>query len=1197
MSICLCGAWLFVAAGVATGTAQEPPAASATEPAITPQPVPETLEAVDEVRATIEASLKATTTQPIQVAENAPSPESQEAINREKELLRQVLVDYLQTLESYGQILAAIRQVGEQAGREQAEADVGRFQERAAHYRKAVEEERASPRFHPRDELDRLEVESERIRTQRDALAAGQTKRDRELDAFEVRIRQATTELNEAEAALETFRITPTTQPATQPADETARQEFRRIHEHRLVWSVALANLRLATVRQEQTLLQVEFDRDDPVLAALEAYADQIEAFRSLIRQSAAELELKRIQQKIESAKTDTVRLYWEAREKILQARTALNRRTDDIRRRYPQASLEALKTNVGRSAKSWTRFVEGLTRQENQLKRVRYRELQTEIRSYSTQLQTLVRRLSEAERDATEVLIQRDRELGEIDRIISAMTTRIGELDSAAARVDAGKLRDELTTEHIPPLREALSQAEMLADEPITRLAEAIEVCRKHLRLLAATGDALYWSHILAPGVGWFTADFPQLKEQWMTLPALWRAPAQEGTDAAHLASVQTQVAEWLNDLPPAHVAVVLALGLAGAVLAYVYRRKAVRWADARVAPLTAAMKEGQAAFAPLTDRLLLQAAWTGSGTAVWLVPVLVLLAAVRSLPAEPLGARLATTALWYVLLGGLCLALVRFAFAGERARFRLVPCSNAVAGYYRRWLRGLIGFVLLTAPFTLFLTAVDVLPELRQYAEGLIRGFTLLGVLLFLRNRQTVVRVVGRIQNARYRQLYSGLVSLYPLGFLFILTLFVLRVAGYGTLAEFLIASLSQTLAALLIAMLLMRVVREVTERLTQPRESQGASTTPAEGEDDAPEEGPEVPRLVDWPQLARSLSVLARWIIAAGAVIWIVQAWGVSPYRVQRILEYKLPLGGDSRLAIGQIILAVGVIVISVYASRIVRRQIYRRVFPMYLADDRGAQAAVSSLIHYAIMLVGLYYALVTIGVTLGALVVLLGGLGLGLGLGLQPLIVNFISGLLIFFERHMKVGDIVEVGGKLGEVTRINMRSTTVRTFDNIDIVIPNGDFINSAVTNWTLDDRRIRGQVEVGVAYGTDTNRVRDLLLQAARENPKVLPDPPPAAWFVAFADNSLNFSLMAWFANAGDRWAGMAELRHEIDRLFRENKIEIPFPQRTVTVGGQGAIPIRLVTEEAGHRPEPPAAPRRTSDAPGNPDEGSPDAR
>ncbi len=1186
----LCGAWLLVLAGPGTGAAQERDAAAATEQAIAPQPVPETLEAVDEVRATIEAGLKATTTQPVQVADDAPSPESQEAINREKERLRHVLGDYLQTLESYGQTLAAIRQLGEQASREQADAEISRLQERAAHYRKAVEEERISPRFHSRDELDRLEVESERIRTQRDALAAAQTKRDQELDAFEVQIRQATTALNEAEAALETFRTTPTTQPATQPADGTAQQELRRIRERALVWSVALANLRLATVRQERARLQVEFDRDEPALAALGTYADQIEAFRALIRQSAADLELRRIQQKMESARTDTARLYWQARERILQTRTTLNQRVDTIRRRYPQATLDTLKTNVGRSAKSWTRFVEGLSRQESQVKRIRYRELQTEIRSYNTRLQALVRRLSEAERDATEVLIQRDSALSEIDRIVSTMTTQIAELDSAAARVDASKLRDELTTEHLPPLREALSQAEMLADEPIARLAEAIEVCREHLRLLAATGDALYWSHILAPGVGWFNADFAQLKQQWKTLPALWRGPTQEGADAARLAGTPAQVAEWLDNLPPAHTAAVLALALAGAALAYAYRRKAVRWADARVTPLTAAMKENQSVFAALTDRLLLQAAWTGTGTAVWLTPVLVLLAAVRSLPTEPLGTRLATTALWYVLLGGLCLALVRIAFAGERTRFRLVPCSNAVATYYRRWLRRLIGFVLLTSPFTLFLTAVEVLPELRHYVVGLIRGLTVLGVLLFLRNRQTVVRVVGRIRNPRYQQLYSGLVSLYPLCFLFILTLFVLRVAGYGALAEFLIASLSQTLAALLIAVLLMRVVREVTERLTQPRESQGASTTPAEDSDDAPEEGPEVPRLVDWPQLARSLSVLARWIIAAGAVIWIVQAWGVSPYRVQRIIEYSLPLGGDSRISIGKIIMAVGVIVISVYVSRIVRRQMHKRVFPMYLADDRGAQAAVSSLAHYAIMLVGLYYALVTVGVTLGALVVLLGGLGLGLGLGLQPLMVNFISGLLIFFERHMKVGDIVEVGGQLGEVTRINMRSTTIKTFDNIDIVIPNGDFINTAVTNWTLDDRRIRGRVDVGVAYGSNTDRVRELLIQAARENPKILPDPPPAAWFVAFGDSSLNFSLMAWFANAGDRWAGMAELRHDIDRLFRENNIEIPFPQRTLTVGGKGVIPIRVVREGPGSRPTDSAVPPPNPNEPGNPE-------
>jgi len=1177
-----------------TSAAQEASPTATSEELLTPKPVPETLEAVADVRAAIEADLKEATTQPVQPADGSPSPDLQQAVNREKEGLRQILTEYLQTLEPYGQTLATIRQLQEQASREQTEAEITRLQTQAAHYRKIVEEEKASPRFRSRDELDHLEVESERVRAQRDTLPASQTKRDQELDQFEAGIRQATAALTEAEAALAAHRTTPTTQPASQPADEAARRESGRIRERRLVWSTALAHLRLAALRQQRAQLQLEFDRDEPLLAALEAYAEQLEGLRSLTRQSAADLELKRIQQRIGLAKTDTARLYWQAREKILQARSTLNLRTDSIRRRYPQATLDALNTNVGRRAKSWTRFVEGLSRQERQVKRTRYRDLQKEIRTYSVRLRTLESQLGEAERDAADILLLRDSDLGEIDRIVSTMAAQIGKLDNAADRVEASKLRDELTTDHLPRLRETLSQAEVLADEAIARLAEAIQVCRKHTRLLTATSDALYWSHILAPGVGWFNADFVKLRAEWRTLPALWRSPPPEGTDAPRLASVRTQIAEWVEGLPSAPTITVLAVALAGSILAYVYRRRAIPWADARVKPLIAAMKENQAAFAPLTERLLLQGAWVGTGIAVWLVPVLVLLIAVKSLPADTLGAMLATTVLWYLFWGGLCLALVRFAFGGDKSRFRIVPCSNAVAAYYRRWLRGLIGFVLLTMPFTLFLGVVDALPELRLYAIGLIRGIAALGVLLFLRNRQTVVRVVGRIQNARYRQLYSVLVGLYPLGFLIVLTLFVLRVAGYGALADFVIASLWQTLAALLSAMLLTRVVREVTGRVAEPREAREPSASPEAEDDDTQDEGSEVAGLINRQQFARVLSVLARGIILLGAVLWIVRAWGVSPYRIQRILRYSLPLGGNKYIALNQVILAVGVVVLSVYVSRIVRRQLYKRVFPRYLANDRGAQAAVSSLVHYAIVLVGLYYALLAVGVTLGAVVVLLGGLGLGLGLGLQPLIVNFISGLLIFFERHMKVGDIVQVGGQLGEVTRINMRSTTIKTFDNIDIVIPNGDFINSAVTNWTLNDRLIRGQVDVGVAYGSNTDQVRELLLQAARENPKVLPDPPPAAWFVAFGDSSLNFSLMAWFANAGDRWAGMAELRHEIDRLFRQNKIEIPFPQRTLTVGGKGVIPIRLVREEPSSLPAESAVSPPTPSKPGDAEEGAP---
>jgi small-conductance mechanosensitive channel len=214
------------------------------------------------------------------------------------------------------------------------------------------------------------------------------------------------------------------------------------------------------------------------------------------------------------------------------------------------------------------------------------------------------------------------------------------------------------------------------------------------------------------------------------------------------------------------------------------------------------------------------------------------------------------------------------------------------------------------------------------------------------------------------------------------------------------------------------------------------------------------------------------------------------------------------------------------------------------------DEGVRYALKRLLHYGIIAVGAFLALDNLGISVTALAGLGAILAVGIGFGLQNITQNFVSGLILLLERPVKKGDFVLVGGTSGTVREIRGRATVVTTVDNVDIVVPNGQFITEQVTNETFMDRRVRARVEVGVAYGSDTARVREVLLAVAGEHPSVLPEPIPAVMFADFGDSSLDFVVLFWVPDPLLRPRVASDIRFAIDAAFRENGIEIPFPQR-----------------------------------------------
>ncbi len=228
------------------------------------------------------------------------------------------------------------------------------------------------------------------------------------------------------------------------------------------------------------------------------------------------------------------------------------------------------------------------------------------------------------------------------------------------------------------------------------------------------------------------------------------------------------------------------------------------------------------------------------------------------------------------------------------------------------------------------------------------------------------------------------------------------------------------------------------------------------------------------------------------------------------------------------------------------------------------DKALQYTIGQVLGYVVLVAGILVSLQNAGMDLSTLTVFAGAVGVGLGFGLQNIASNFISGLVILAERPIKIGDRVEVDTVAGIVRGIRMRSTTVMTNDNIAIIVPNSRFIEQKVVNWNHEDPKVRFRVPVGVAYSSDVEKVRTILLGIARDHPHALAEPPPTVFFSSFGDSAYNFELVVWSAEMSTRpRVFTSDLNFAIEREFRKAGIEIPFPQRDVNIrsGWGGAAP------------------------------------
>jgi small-conductance mechanosensitive channel len=279
------------------------------------------------------------------------------------------------------------------------------------------------------------------------------------------------------------------------------------------------------------------------------------------------------------------------------------------------------------------------------------------------------------------------------------------------------------------------------------------------------------------------------------------------------------------------------------------------------------------------------------------------------------------------------------------------------------------------------------------------------------------------------------------------------------------------------------------------------------------------------------------------------------------VKEILKFKLFQLKDTPVTVSSVLLLVIVLVFFVAISKFTRKMFLSRIFK-HLRLDEGTIYTLSRVTHYVIMLIGALVAFQFVGIDLSGLMVIFGALSVGIGFGLQNLTSNFVSGLILLVERPIRVGDRVTIGDTEGDVVEINIRSTEIRSLNNISIIVPNSEFVSTQVINWSYGELKVRLDIDVGVSYGSDLDTVFKCLNLAAAETSEVLKTPAHEVLHRGFGDSSWDMRLRVWIADPKRHNYVRSEINCAIVRKFREHGVEIPFPQRDLHVRSPLPVPF-----------------------------------
>ena len=254
-------------------------------------------------------------------------------------------------------------------------------------------------------------------------------------------------------------------------------------------------------------------------------------------------------------------------------------------------------------------------------------------------------------------------------------------------------------------------------------------------------------------------------------------------------------------------------------------------------------------------------------------------------------------------------------------------------------------------------------------------------------------------------------------------------------------------------------------------------------------------------------------------------------------------------ETTVTLGRLVLTAVVIYLVLVLAWLLQDLLRKVVIP-YTNADVGVTNSVLTLSRYTFILIGILVVISTLGVDLSTLALIGGGLSIGIGIGLQQIVSNFMSGIVLLFEQSLRPGDVIELNGEIGVVEKLNIRSTIIRTNDNVEVVVPNEQFFTTQVTTFTRSDNLTRINLTLGVSYSSDPKEVRELLMETAVKHGLVRKDPPPTVYFNGFGESSLEFRLAVWIDQPKRAPRVRSDLFFMIWETFERHDINIPFPQR-----------------------------------------------
>ncbi|MCL4500793.1 MAG: mechanosensitive ion channel [Deltaproteobacteria bacterium] len=493
------------------------------------------------------------------------------------------------------------------------------------------------------------------------------------------------------------------------------------------------------------------------------------------------------------------------------------------------------------------------------------------------------------------------------------------------------------------------------------------------------------------------------------------------------------------------------------------------------------------------------------------------------------------------------LALDLVQAWFAGEAAG-GVLPLDAATARFYRRSLKVFAAYLFLSL-FALRIAPLLNFPESsRLFAEHVF----LLGLLvwgLWLLRRPHLGRLQPALPDPRWvrrqavARVFKGII-------IFFLAVAILAdLLSLSNLAVYVAQAAVWSGLAIFLFWFLWLAGETVIYHLLHPDLGWAQRRYPARQE------------------LLQRVYRLCRLVLSvnlgAAVIFWSLSSWGIPPERVAWAFRWVTwgPTLGPVKLTILSVAAASLTLYLGFWLSRLLRGLMDFRIFPR-IGFDAGVQYTVSTTVHYVVLLLAALVALSLLGFPLTNLALLAGALGVGIGFGLQNIVNNFISGLILLFERPIKVGDLLVIDNQWGTVKEIRVRSTLFETSDRSVLIIPNSELISGKVLNWTHYGRGVnRITLKVGVGYDSDVRRVTQLLTDICRANDRVVDHPKPQIYFSAYGDSTLDFTIWVHVKTPDDRVPATHEINSAILETFQQQGIEIPFPQRDLHIKDRPAPP------------------------------------